>query len=143
MLDMIGIGMIIPIIPVLFTDPSSPEFLLHGSRFPSICFRELSRLFSVSCFSCHGPGQVSDIYGRKRLLTLGVGILALPVLLSVSRSGRSPYFCEPGRRWVSWCFHRSGSIADVRTSRAGENFSLIGAAFGIGFILGRSSEGLS
>ena len=30
LIDMIGFGMVIPIIPVLFTDPTSPSFLLHG-----------------------------------------------------------------------------------------------------------------
>jgi hypothetical protein len=30
LIDMIGIGMIIPIIPIIFTDPTSPSFLLSG-----------------------------------------------------------------------------------------------------------------
>ena len=29
-LDMIGIGMIIPIVPIIFTDPTSSSFLLEG-----------------------------------------------------------------------------------------------------------------
>ena len=30
LLDMTGFGIVFPIIPVLFTDPSSPSFVLHG-----------------------------------------------------------------------------------------------------------------
>lgn len=30
LIDMIGVGMIFPIIPIIFTDPTSPSFLLHG-----------------------------------------------------------------------------------------------------------------
>lgn len=145
MLDMIGIGMIIPIIPILLTDSSSPEFLLQGYSIPEqyLVSGALTALFGIMLFFA-APllGELSDVYGRKRLLTLGVGVLAFSqflfgfgieigslTLLFVSRA-------IAGLAGANLSIAQA-SIADIsEPHERAKNFGLIGAAFGIGFILG-------
>lgn len=145
MLDMIGIGMIIPIIPILLTDSSSPEFLLQGYSIPEqyLVSGALTALFGIMLFFA-APllGELSDVYGRKRLLTLGVGVLAFSqflfgfgieigslTLLFVSRA-------IAGLAGANFSIAQA-SIADIsEPHERAKNFGLIGAAFGIGFILG-------
>ena len=151
MLDMIGIGMIIPIIPVLFTDPSNPEFLLHGYSVSAqyLFSGAITAIFGIMLFLA-APilGELSDVYGRKRLLTLGIGILAFSqflfgfgieigslALLFVSRA-------VAGLAGANFSIAQA-SIADIsEPHERAKNFGLIGAAFGIGFILGPVFGGL-
>ncbi len=147
---MIGIGMIIPIIPIIFTDPSSSSFLLTGYTQGQQYFVAglLTALFGFMQF-LGAPllGELSDVYGRKKLLTLGVGVLALSQLLF-------GFGIEIGSLWLLF-FSRAiaglgganfsiaqASIADVTELKdRAKNFGLIGAAFGIGFILGPTLGG--
>lgn len=145
LIDMIGIGMIIPIIPVIFTDPTSPSFLLFGySQGQQYFFAGLlTALFGLMQF-LGAPilGELSDVFGRKKLLTLGVGVLAFSQLLF-------GFGIEIGSLWLLF-FSRAvaglaganfsiaqASIADITAPKdRAKNFGLIGAAFGIGFIVG-------
>src|SRR3569832_126748 len=80
LLDMIGTGMVIPIIPILFTDPTSPSFLLMGYSVSSqyLIAGIITGLFGLKQFIASPIlGELSDVYGRKRLLTLGVATLAI------------------------------------------------------------------
>lgn len=150
LIDMIGIGMIIPIIPIIFTDPTSPSFLLSGySQQEQYFFAGLvTALFGLmQFFSAPLLGELSDVYGRKKLLTLGVGILAFSQLLF-------GFSIEIGSLWLLF-FSRiiagvaggnfsvaQASIADITDPQdRAKNFGLIGAAFGIGFILGPTLGG--
>ena len=84
LIDMIGFGMVIPIIPVLFTDPTSPSFLLHGYSQGMQFFLAgvLTALWGVTQFiAAPIAGELSDVFGRKRLLLGGVGVLALSQVL--------------------------------------------------------------
>src|ERR1041385_6268387 len=84
LLDMIGTGMVFPIIPIIFTDPTSPSFLLQGFSQAGQYFIAglVTALFGIMQFLA-APllGELSDVYGRKRLLSLGVGILAFSQIL--------------------------------------------------------------
>lgn len=150
LVDMIGIGMIIPIIPILFTDPTSPSFLLSGySQQEQYLFAGLlTALFGLmQFFSAPLLGELSDVYGRKKLLTVGVGILAFSQLLF-------GFSIEIGSLWLLF-FSRiiagvaggnfsvaQACIADITEPKdRAKNFGLIGAAFGIGFILGPTLGG--
>ena len=84
MLDMIGIGMVIPIIPVIFTNPHSPAFLLVGYsvQMQYLIAGLVTALFGLmQFFSAPILGELSDVYGRKRLLTVGVAVLAVSQML--------------------------------------------------------------
>ncbi len=74
LIDMIGFGMVFPIIPILFTDSSSPSFLLGGYS-PSVQFflaGAITALWGLMQFIA-APllGELSDAYGRKKLLLFG------------------------------------------------------------------------
>lgn len=150
LIDMIGIGMIIPIIPIIFTDPSSPSFLLIGySEGQQYFFAGLlTALFGFMQF-LGAPllGELSDVYGRKKLLTLGVGVLALSQLLfgfGIEIGSLGLLFFSraiAGLAGANFSIAQA-SIADVTEPKdRAKNFGLIGAAFGIGFILGPTLGG--
>lgn len=145
MLDMIGTGMVFPIIPVLFTDPSSPAFILHGFSTGAQLFIAglIISLFGLMQFIA-APilGELSDMYGRKRLLAIGVGVLALSQLLfgfgihtaslGILLFSRMIAGIAGGNFAIA-----QAAIADVTEPKdRAKNFGLIGAAFGIGFIIG-------
>ena len=145
LIDMIGIGMIIPIIPIIFTDPTSSSFLLQGFTIGQqyLFAGLLTALFGLMQFVA-APilGELSDVFGRKKLLTLGVAVLALSQLLF-------GFGIEIGSLWLIFISRAiaglaggnfsiaQASIADVTEPKdRAKNFGLIGAAFGMGFIIG-------
>ena len=145
MLDMIGLGMVIPIIPIIFTDPSSPSFLLEGysTQGQYIVSGVITALFGIILFFA-APllGELSDVYGRKRLLMVGVGVLAFSQLLfglGIEIGSLTLLFVSravAGLAGANFSIAQA-SIADVsEPHERAKNFGLIGAAFGIGFILG-------
>jgi DHA1 family tetracycline resistance protein-like MFS transporter len=144
-LDMIGIGMIIPIVPIIFTDPTSPSFLLAdiAQKYWYFLAGLTVALFGiVQFFAAPILGELSDIYGRKKLLLLGVSVLAFSqaifaigivlkslTLILVSR-------VIGGIASANFSIAQA-SIADISTpENRAKNFGLIGAAFGIGFVVG-------
>lgn len=145
LIDMIGVGMVIPIVPVLFTDPTSPSFLLVGySQSAQYLFAGmLTAIFGLMQFLA-APilGELSDVFGRKRLLMLGVGVLALSQLLF-------GFGIEMKLLWLLFVSRAvaglsaanfsiaQATIADVTEPKdRAKNFGLLGAAFGTGFIIG-------
>lgn len=145
LLDMIGIGMVFPVIPIIFTDPGSSSFLLQGYSESVQYFMAgmVIALFGLMQFLA-APilGELSDVYGRKKLLTLGVGVLALSQLLfgfGIAIKSLTLLFISravAGLAGANFSIAQA-SIADVTEPKdRAKNFGLIGAAFGIGFILG-------
>lgn len=145
LLDMIGIGMLIPLIPILFTDPSSPEFLLagYGQTAQYVMAGLITSVFGIMLFiSAPLLGELSDIYGRKKLLILGAGILAFSQLLfgfGIETGSLTLLFISriiAGIAAGNFSIAQA-SIADVTPPELrARNFGLIGTAVGIGFILG-------
>lgn len=145
LIDMIGTGMLFPILPIILTDASSPSFLLAGYSVSAQYFVAglLTAVFGLMQFIA-APllGELSDVYGRKRLLTVGVGLLAISQmvfgygiviaslpLLFISRM-------VAGLAGANFSIAQA-SIADVTEPKdRAKNFGLIGAAFGLGFIIG-------
>lgn len=145
-LDMLGIGILIPVVPQLLGNPASPFYLLpagwsleHGY----ILLGALVTLFPLmQFFATPVLGQLSDRYGRKPLL-----------LASLSGTGVSYVLFALGILWRNLpllFFARAvdgitggnisvaqASISDVTPpEHRAKNFGLIGAAFGLGFIMG-------
>lgn len=145
LLDTIGIGMIIPIIPIIFTDPSSPSFLLEGYSVSTQYFFAglITALFGIMQF-IGAPilGELSDAYGRKRLLILGVGVLAVSQMLFGFGIETASIALLLAARAVAGLAGANFSIAQAAIADVSppedraKNFGLVGAAFGIGFILG-------
>ncbi len=145
LIDMIGIGMLIPILPTILTDATSPSFLLHGYSVRSqyLVAGLLTAVFGLMQFIA-APllGELSDIYGRKRLLTVGVGLLALAQLVfgyGIVIASLPLLFLSrmvAGLAGANFSIAQA-SIADVTEPKdRAKNFGLIGAAFGLGFIIG-------
>lgn len=151
MLDMIGTGMIIPIIPILFTDPSSHSFILHGysESMRYVIAGLITALFGLMQFLA-APilGELSDAFGRKWLLMLGVGVLALSQALfgfGIAIGSLAVILIArtiAGLAGANFAIAQA-AIADVTEPKdRAKNFGLIGAAFGTGFILGPVLGGL-
>lgn len=137
--------MLIPIIPSLFTDASSASFLLTGYSVKAqyLIAGLVTALFGLMQFIA-APilGELSDMYGRKKLLTLGVGVLALSQLLFATGIAFHSLFILFISRAIAGIAGANFSIAqatiaDVTTpENRARNFGLIGASFGLGFVIG-------
>ena len=149
-LDMIGIGMIIPIVPIIFTDPTSPSFLLSGiaQKYWYFLAGLTTAIFGlVQFFAAPILGELSDIYGRKKLLFLGVSVLAISqgvFAFGIMIGSLTLVFVS---RFIGGIASANfsiaqASIADISTpANRAKNFGLIGAAFGIGFVIGPALGG--
>ncbi len=145
LLDTISVGILIPVLPAIFTDPTSPTFMLYGYSVSAQYFLAgaITAVFGLMQFLA-APllGELSDVYGRKRLLTIGVGVLAFSNLLfgfGIEMASLAVLFVArilAGLAAANLSIAQA-SIADVSAPEdRAKNFGLIGAAFGIGFILG-------
>ncbi len=144
LIDMIGVGIVIPILAPIFLGPDG-EFFLPGTteNFKTILLGTLLATYPFAqFFGAPYLGALSDTYGRKKLLLLslvgtiigyllfGLGILTHSIaLLFVSR-------LIDGFTGGNISIAMS-AIADISTPETkSKNFGLIGASFGVGFIIG-------
>lgn len=144
-LDVIGLGILIPVIPALFTDPTSSSFLLDGYTHGEQLFVAglMTALFGGMQFLA-APilGDLSDTFGRKRLLTIGVGVLAVAQMIFAAGIALASLPLLLISRIIAGIAGANFSIvqaaiADITVpEHRARNFGLIGAAFGLGFILG-------
>ena len=143
---MVGVGILIPVIPILFADPTSTHYLLPLDtpvRTGYIYLGLMLALFSFGQFVASPIiGQLSDRYGRKRLLLVSIFATALGQMFFaigiLTKSLILLFFVRfltgiaTGNIVVS-----QAAIADLSTpENRVKNFGLIGAAFGLGFIIG-------
>jgi DHA1 family tetracycline resistance protein-like MFS transporter len=141
----ISFGVVIPIVPLLFTEPSSKFFILEGlSRQMGYIILGLTiGLYPLGQFiSTPLLGELSDVYGRRRIIQLSIlgtvissAVFAIGVMkgsfivLFVSR-----FFNGLTGGLISVA---QATIADV-TDKAdkSKNFGILGVAFGVGFMMG-------
>ncbi len=141
-IDMVGMGIIFPVLPQLIMDISSRNVAdatsIGGWLFVS--YVGMQFLF--------GPliGNLSDRFGRRPLLLISIGGLAVDYFLSALAPNLAWLFV--GRLLAGVCgasYHTANAfIADVTPpeKRAGA-FGLMGAAFGLGFVLGPVIGGIA
>lgn len=145
-LDMVRFGILIPVIPELLANPGSPYFLLPPGltiKNGYILLGFLTAVFPLAQFFATPIfGQLSDVYGRKKLLIISLAGTFISYLLFaygiLTRNLGLLFFARAvdgvtgGNISVA-----QAAIADVTTPEArAKNFGMIGAAFGLGFILG-------
>lgn len=144
--EVISFGVAIPIVPLLFTEPSFTHYLVPeawGVNAGFILLGLAIGLYPLGQFlSTPILGELSDIYGRKKMIQASViGTVVATVLfglgimagsLAVVMLSRFFNGLTGGLISIS-----QATVADVtdENSRSSQ-FGLIGAAFGIGFILG-------
>jgi MFS transporter, DHA1 family, tetracycline resistance protein len=152
LLDMLGIGIVIPILPALF---SSPEASILP---PSIPQNQEAILYSLviaiypfmQFFGAPILGALSDKYGRKPILQLSllgamtgylllavaIGVKSLP-LLFLARA--LPGFMGGN---ISIIYSAISDLTHHQPENRPKYFGLVGAAFGIGFIIGPALGGV-
>ncbi len=141
MIDAMGIGLIMPIMPLLIVEVQGGS-LASAAIWGGI----LSTAFAAMQF-LFGPvlGNLSDAYGRRVVLLVSVLMMALDYV--VMAIAGSIWLLLAGRilGGVTAATHSTAAafIADVsKPHEKAANFGLLGAAFGVGFVLGPLMGGL-
>lgn len=135
MLDAMGIGLILPVMPQLILDVqggSLAQAAVWGGVL-STAFAVMQFLFSP------GLGKLSDAHGRRPVLLVSLAVLTLDYLVMALASSI----------WLLLLGRLLGGITSATQATAAAymadlsepeeksaNFGLIGAAFGAGFVLG-------
>lgn len=141
LVDVIGFGIIIPVIPDLLQDLTGSD-LSESSAYGGglmIAFASMQFLFSPVL------GEFSDKYGRRPVLLLALFGLSIDYLLHAFAPTITWLFI--GRILAGICGASftvaNAYIADISTAEdKAKNFGLIGAAFGVGFIVGPALGGI-
>lgn len=141
MIDAMGIGLVLPIMPELILD-------VQGGTLASAAVwgGVLSTAFATMQF-LFGPvlGNLSDAFGRRPVLLVSLVVMALDYV--VMALAGSIWVLLAGRivGGITAATHSTAAafMADVsRPQDKAANFGLLGAAFGIGFVLGPLLGGL-
>jgi DHA1 family tetracycline resistance protein-like MFS transporter len=141
LIDVIGLGIIIPVFPRLIGQLTGGD-ISHVSQWGGW----LTVTYAIMQFFC-APiiGNLSDKYGRRPVLLislLGFGIDYLFMAFAPSIWWLFVSRVIAGITGASFTT-ASAYIADVSTAEnRAQNFGLLGAAFGLGFIIGPSVGGL-
>ena len=143
--DLVGVGILIPIFPQLIT-PGSPDSILPDGWSPTnglILLGWLSAAYPIAQFLA-APllGQLSDKFGRKVVLQLSILGTALGYALfayGLATKNIPLLFASRILDGITGgnISVAQAAIADISTNKnRAKNFGLIGMAFGLGFILG-------
>ena len=140
-IDSIGIGLILPVLPDLIVELTDTT-LADAARWGGY----LTFIYAVMQFLC-GPavGNLSDAYGRRPILLISLAALSLDYLLMAAAPTLALLFV--GRLIAGVCgatFSTANAyIADITPSeQRTARFGLMGAAFGLGFVIGPVIGGL-
>ena len=141
MLDAMGIGLIMPIMPDLIREVRGGT-LADAALWGGV----LVTAFAVMQFLC-GPivGNLSDSYGRRPVLLVSLVVMALDYL--VMALAGSLWLLLVGRivGGITSATHATANayMADIsKPADKAANFGLLGAGFGIGFVFGPMIGGL-
>ncbi|GAB4091235.1 TCR/Tet family MFS transporter [Flaviaesturariibacter terrae] len=141
LIDVTGLGLIIPVMPKLI------ESLTGGSVSQAARWGGwLSFAYAIMQFTC-APiiGNLSDRYGRRPVLLLSLlGFGVDYIFLSLAPSIGWLFLGRAIAGFTGASFTTASAyIADISTAEnRAKNFGLIGAAFGLGFIIGPLAGGL-
>ncbi|SEW30015.1 MFS transporter, DHA1 family, tetracycline resistance protein [Cognatiyoonia koreensis] len=134
-LDSMGIGLIMPVMPDLIQEVEGA-----GLAKAAVWGGILTTIFAVMQFLC-GPtiGSLSDRFGRRPVLLISLAVMALDYILMAVAGTITLLIVGRiiGGITAATPATAAAYIADISSPKdKAANFGLIGAAFGIGFILG-------
>jgi MFS transporter, DHA1 family, tetracycline resistance protein len=141
LIDMIGFGIVIPVLPRLIEDIAQVDIarasVIGGWLF--VAYSAMQFLF--------GPiiGNLSDAYGRRPVLLISVAGLGVDYLLTAFAPSIAWLFL--GRLIAGVCgasyTTANAFIADITAPKnRAKAFGMVGAAFGVGFTLGPALGGM-
>ncbi|WP_212524845.1 MFS transporter [Actibacterium sp. MT2.3-13A] len=140
-IDAMGIGLIVPVLPGLIRDVTGGT-LADAALWGGV----LSTAFAVMQF-LFGPltGNLSDRYGRRPVLLISMAVMAADYL--VMALAGSIWWLLAGRvvGGISAATQSTATafVADISApAEKSARFGLVGAAFGLGFVLGPALGGL-
>ena len=142
LVDVIGIGIIIPIVPKLI-ERLTGEGISEASKYGGwliFSFAFMQFIFSPIL------GSLSDKYGRRPVLLLSLFGLALDYMLQAFAPTIAWLFVGRLIAGVMGASFTTATayIADISTpEKRAQNFGMVGAAFGLGFIIGPVIGGLA
>lgn len=140
-IDAMGIGLILPVMPDLIREvrgASLADAALWGGM--------LSAVYAVMQFG-FSPliGNLSDRFGRRPILLVSMGVLALDYVVMAVAGTIWLLFAGRIVAGIAAATHSTALayMADITdSSKRAQNFGLISAGFGMGFILGPVIGGL-
>ena len=142
LIDAMGIGIIIPVMPDLIRDlsdlPLSKAALWGG--YLSFVYAFMQFLFGPTV------GNLSDRFGRRPVLLVSLAVLTIDYLIMGFAPTLAILFIGRVLAGIAGATHSTAHayIADISPpEKRAQNFGLISAAFGIGFILGPIVGGLA
>jgi len=134
-IDSMGIGLIGPVMPALLKELGNT-----GVSTAAIWGGLLATSFAFMQF-CFGPllGNLSDSYGRRPVLLVSLFVMVIDYLIMGYATSIWVLFIGRLVVGVTAATHSTAMayMADIsKNNEKAQNFGLIGAAFGIGFVLG-------
>ncbi len=145
-LDLVSNGILILVIPPLLADPNSPTYLLPNFipfEYSYILLGFLIAAFPLmQFFSTPVVGEYSDIYGRKKVLTITLAITGFSFCLLAIGVIWKNIFLLFAARIIGGIGGGNISVAQAAIAditppkQRAARFGLVGAAYGIGFIIG-------
>lgn len=141
-LDSMGIGIIIPVMPALFAEVTGSEKISDIAIWGGL----LASTFALMQF-IFGPilGALSDRYGRKPILLLALFVMAAYYLLMGFAQTLWLLFLGRLIGGVTAATHATANayMADISSpEEKAARFGMLGAGFGLGFVLGPLIGGL-
>ncbi len=140
-LDILGIGIVIPVLPGLVA-----EFLGGDASAAAPWYAALAAVYALMQF-LFAPliGALSDRFGRRTVILLALSLFSLSYLVLALAPNLLWAFVGRTLAGVTGATITAANayIADVSTPQTrARNFGFVGVAFGLGFILGPAIGGL-
>ena len=141
LVDTIGLGIIIPVTPKLITQLTG-EGMSEAARWGGWLFF----VYALMQFFCAPAiGNLSDRFGRRPVLIASLAMLGVDYLITALAPTIAWLFAARFLSGIAGAAYPTANayVADVSPpEKRAANFGLVGAAFGIGFVIGPAIGGL-